>query len=193
MGEEIMLRFDDLTREERYYSATILPYLLAYNDFLGLKFFEKALKSKNLISSLSTINNEIQIVSEIYPERDLPYYKIDIHESAFAQKIKPSKPDLLIISNESLYLIECKVFTVESEYELHQQILRQKYIIDIIEKTTQHQFVNKLHLLILPYEYEVDDCVVITWESIYSIFEEVIPNHDYFFQRLKSAIIRIKL
>lgn len=189
-----MLRFDDLTREERYYSATILPYLFAYNNFSGLSIFEKALIAKNLISKMSTINNEIQIVSEIYPERDLPYYKIEIHESAFERKMKAqSKPDLLIISNESLYLIECKVFMNESEYKLHQQILRQKYIFDIIEKTTQHQFTNKVHFLILPYEYDVADCVVITWESIYSIFEEVIPNQDYFFQRLKSAITRIKL
>lgn len=186
-----MLRFDDLTREERYYSATILPYLFAYNNFFGLNIFEKTLKSKNLISTLSTINNEIQLISEIYLERDLPYYKIEIHNSAFDKKIKSSKPDLLILTNESLYLIECKAFNNDSEYQLHQQILRQKYIIDIIKKTTQHHFTNIIHFLILPYEYEIDDCIVITWESIYSIFEEVIPNHDYFFQRLKSLITRL--
>ena len=194
MGEELMLRFDDLTREERYYSATILPHLFAYNNFSGLNIFEKTLKAKNLISTLSTINNEIQIVSEIYPERDLPYYKIEIHESAFEKKMKSqSKPDLLIITNESLYLFECKVFMNESEYKLHQQIMRQKYIFDIIEKTTHHQFTNKLHFLILPFEYDIADCLVITWESIYSILAEVIPNHDYFFQRLKSGILRIKM
>lgn len=194
MGENALIRFDDLTREERYYSATILPYLFAYNNFKGLSSFEEFLKSENLISTLSSINNSIQILTEIYIERDLPYYKIEIPASSFEKKLSvQSKPDILILSDQSLYIFECKVFMNESEYKLHQQILRQKYVFDIIQNTTQHSFINKLHLLVLPYEYDIADCVVITWEKLYSILSAVIPQNDYFLMRLESAIQRIKI
>lgn len=194
MGENELIRFDDLTREERYYSATILPYLLAYNKFQGLTVFEEYLKSRNLISTLSVINNSIQILTEIYIERDLSYYKIEIPSSSFEKKMKvQSKPDLLILSEQSLYIFECKAFMNESEYSLHQQILKQKYIFDIIQNTTQQSFSNKLHLLILPYEYDIPDCVVITWDKLYEILSKAIPKDDYFLMRLESAISRIKI
>ncbi|MCF8316506.1 MAG: hypothetical protein K9I71_10295 [Ignavibacteriales bacterium] len=189
-----MIRFDDLTREERYYSATILPYLFAYNHFKGLSVFEEYLKSQNLISALSVIDHSIQILTEIYIERDLPYYKIEIPASSFEKKLNvQSKPDILIISEQALYIFECKVFMNESEYKLHQQILKQKYVFDIIKNTTQHSFINNLHILILPYEYDIADCVVITWEKLYSVLNSVIPKDDYFLMRLESAIQRIKI
>lgn len=189
-----MIRFDDLTREERYYSATILPYLLAYNKFQGLTVFEEYLESKNLISTLSNIDESIQILSEIYIERDLPYYNIEIPSVSFEKKMKvQSKPDLLILSKQSLYIFECKVFMNESEYSLHQQILKQKYVFDIILNTTKQTFINQLHLLVLPYEYDISDCYVITWEKLYTIFSSVIPSGDYFLKRLESAIKRIKI
>jgi len=194
LGENALIRFDDLTREERYYSATILPYLLAYNKFQGLTVFEEYLESKNLISTLSNIDESIQILSEIYIERDLPYYNIEIPSVSFEKKMKvQSKPDLLILSKQSLYIFECKVFMNESEYSLHQQILKQKYVFDIILNTTKQTFINQLHLLVLPYEYDISDCYVITWEKLYTIFSSVIPSGDYFLKRLESAIKRIKI
>lgn len=194
MGEDALIRFDDLTREERYYSATILPYLFAYNKFQGLTAFEKYLISENLSSTLSVINESIQILSEIFIERDLPYYNIEIPASSFEKKLRvQSKPDLLITSEQSLYLFECKMFTNDSEYKLHQQILQQKYILDIIKNTSSHSFINEIHFLILPYEYDVPDCSVITWEKLYSVFSAIVPKEDYFFKRLESVISRVKL
>ncbi len=187
-----MIRFDDLTREERYYSATILPYLFAYNNFSGLSAFEQELLSNNLISIKSSINENIQLISEVYIERDLSYYKIEIPSSAFEKKMgKQVKPDILILSNESLYIFECKVFMNESEFSLHQQILKQKYIFDIIEKTLKHSFLNKLHFLILPYEFDIPDCVVISLFKIYEVMESVVPKNNYFLQRLERALIRL--
>ena len=192
MGENALIRYDDISREERYYSATILPYLFAYNNFSGLIVFEEYLKSLKLISSNSKINNEIQILTEIFIERDLPYYKIEIPSISFENKMKvQSKPDLLIISEQSLYLFECKMFTNDSEYKLHQQILQQKYILNIIKNTSSHLFTNEIHFLILPYEYDIPDCIVITWEKLYSIFSAIISTDDYFFKRLASAISRV--
>lgn len=103
-----------------------------------------------------------------------------------------SKPDLLIVSDLSIYLFECKAFMNESEYKLHQQILKQKYIFDIIENTTKHSFTYKLHILILPCEYDIADCLVITWADVCSIFKKIIPKGDYFLKRLESALPRMK-
>ncbi len=187
-----MIRFDDLTREERYYSATILPHLFAYNNFSGLTAFESELLVKKLIPELSTIDDNIQILSEVYIERDLPHYRIEIPATSFINKRgKQIKPDLLILTNHSIYLFECKVFTNESEYQLHNQILNQKYVFDIIENTTRHQFINKLHFLILPYEYDILDCVVFTWQKIYEIVKAAIPSNDYFLKRLEGALNRL--
>jgi hypothetical protein len=102
-----------------------------------------------------------------------------------------AKPDLMILSQESIYIFECKVFMNESEYKLHQQILKQKYVFDIVENTTRQTFINKLHILILPYEYDIEDCVVFTWKEIFEILKPIVPAEDYFINRLKSAIYRL--
>ncbi|HMQ69812.1 MAG TPA: hypothetical protein PKA90_12630 [Ignavibacteria bacterium] len=194
MGEKIrLIRFDDITREERYYSATILPYLFAYNDFQGLKIFEEHFKNNGypgLIAEKDLSN--IQILSEVFLERDLPFYKIDIPTTAFQYKNSiQSKPDLLILTNNSLYLFECKVFMKCSEYKLHKQIMDQKYVIDIVESVANQIYETKIHFLILPYKYDVEDCIVITWKEILDLFKDIIPEKDYFVQRLEKMIVRL--
>ena len=193
MGKDSVIRFDDITREERYYSATILPYLLAYNNFSGLASFEKELLDTGLIREVSGDYESVQLIAEVSLERDLSFTKIEIPSSAFEKKLdKQTKPDLLIITDKSLYVIECKVFMNESEYKLHRQILEQKYIFEIIEKVTQHHFVNKQHILMIPFEYDIPDCVVITWSRMFELFKEIVPNGDYFLQRLEGVVKRFK-
>jgi hypothetical protein len=188
-----LIRFDDLTREERYYSATILPYLFAYNNFQGLKVFEEYL-SKNGFPDLIPEEDlsKIQILSEVFLDRDLPFYNIDIPPVAFQKKnLKQSKPDLLILTGSSLYLFECKVFTKCSEYELHKQIMDQKYMIDIVESVSGQVYKTKIHFLVLPYKFDVEDCIVITWKEILNIFEGIFSEKDYFVQRLEKMISRL--
>lgn len=188
-----MIRFDDLTREERYYSATILPYLFAFNRFEGLKIFEEYLM-KNYSDKIEIESDvsQIQLLSEIFLDRDLPYYKIPIPPTAFQHKSsKQSKPDLLILTSKSLYLFECKVFTNSSEYDLHSQIMNQKYVLDIVESVSELKFSTKIHFLVLPYRYDILDCFVITWDELFKLFGTLISKDDYFFQRLKKMIQRL--
>lgn len=139
-----MIRFDDISREERYFSATILPYLFAYKNFSGLRTFENKLFEERIIQSPSLVYKNVQLISEVSLERDLPFAKIAIPSSAFKRKLKrQTKPDLMVITNESLYLMECKVFMNESEFKLHRQILEQKYILDIVEQVTEYAFENQ--------------------------------------------------
>lgn len=187
-----MIRFDDLTREEQYFSATILPHLLVMNDFAGLSAFENLLINKGVLEARSIIDSDIQIVSEPFLERDLSYYKIDIQPSAFRNKMGAQpKPDLMILTSVSIYLFECKVFTNDSEYKLYEQIKKQKYLFDVIEGVTNHKFQNKLHLLLLPYDYTVTDTLVITWKEVYGELLKVTPSKDYFLQKLEKMISRV--
>lgn len=193
MGEKSVIRFDDITREERYYSATILPYLLSYNNFSGLASFEKELLDNGFISEVSGEYDNVQLITEVSLERDLSFAKIEIPSSAFEKKLdKQTKPDLLIITDKSFYVIECKVFLNESEYKLHRQILEQKYILDIVENVAQRNFINKQHILMIPFEYDIPDCAVITWERMFDVFKEVVPNGNYFLMRLEAALRRLR-
>ena len=188
-----MIRFDDLTREERYYSATILPYLLAFDGFQGLQVFEQYL-AKTLFQQIipETDLSQIQLLSEVFLERDLPYYHITIPSAGFEKKKSTqSKPDLLILTSRSMYLFECKVFSAGSEYQLHDQILKQKYVFDIVESVDGRRFENKIHFLVLPHRYDIPDCVVLTWGELNELFNNIIPADDYFIRRLDSLIGRL--
>lgn len=185
------LRYDDLCREERFFSATILPYLLSYNNFSGFKPVEYLLSSMNLLEICDKVPDDIQLVTEIYLERDLSYYKIQIPSESFERKGRTQrKPDIMIIWNNTLILCECKFFTNDSEYKLLEQLKEQAYVIDIIKNTYGIKFSNVIHLLIIPYDYVVRGFPVLTWSALYDCFKTVIPEDDYFMKRLKSGISR---
>lgn len=187
-----MFRYDDFSREERYFSATILPALLVFNNFSGLQKLEEFLYENGILNRQSLLDESVQVLSEPYLERDLPKYNISIPEKSFAKKLKKQvKPDLLIMTNTVMYLWECKFFNNESEYSLHSQILGQKYIFDIVNNTCGCVIEEKIHLLVLPYKYDIPDCHVITWNELYSTFAKVIPERYYFLERLKKGIERL--
>ena len=91
-----MFRFDNYSRDEKLFSATILPYLFLYKDFEGLKCFLKMLNKKITALNIPLINLEnfskeiktIQIIPEANIDRDLSYYKIDI-PSVCVKKVVP--------------------------------------------------------------------------------------------------------
>jgi hypothetical protein len=188
-----MIRFDDLTREERYYSATMLPYLLAFDRFRGLNIFEQYLAQNVLPRVLPESDpSQVQLLTEVFLDRDLPYYGIPIPAVAFESKRSTqSKPDLLILTSKSLYLFECKVFAPGSEYQLHDQIMKQKYVLDIVESVVGHAFDNKVHFLVLPHKYDIPDCVVLTWGELFDLFSPILPGDDYFIQRFGTMIRRL--
>jgi len=196
-----MIRFDDLTREERYFSATILPHLLSYNNFNGLKllfeFLNKKIFSKNNVcidtNEFQKNLSSLQIITEPDLERDLSFYKISIPSECFTNdKSKRSKPDLLIIYEQWALIFEVKLFSKFSEYSLNEQMLEQTYILDIIKNMSNDKIKNVRQIAICPYEYTLESFDLITWEEIYNIYSSVIPEDDYFYKRLNSAIERYK-
>jgi hypothetical protein len=90
-----------------------------------------------------------------------------------------------------MYLFECKVFAPGSEYQLHDQILKQKYVFDIVESVTGQTFKTKIHLLVLPHKYDIQDCVVLTWKELFELFSTIVQGNDYFMQRFEALIKRL--
>lgn len=194
-----MLRIDDLNREERYFSATILPYLLAYNNFSGLKVFLEFINLKFLSNSDLNINlnsfkdniSSLQLITEPYLERDLSYNKFPIPSESFERKgNKQSKPDLLIIYDNWALLFEAKLFSSFNEFSLEEQMKNQTYILDIVKNISENNISDFLQIAICPYDYSLKSFGLITWKEIYDILNKVIPENDYFLNRLKSAISR---
>ncbi|MCX6158796.1 MAG: hypothetical protein NTY74_12530 [Ignavibacteriae bacterium] len=195
-----MLRFDDLIREERYFSATILPYLLSYDDFNGLKVFFEYLNKKTLsvnnndisVSDFQNSLSSLQLITEPNVERDLSHYKIEIPSESFSKKkLKQSKPDLLIIYESWALLFEIKLFSKYSEYSLNEQMLEQSYILDIVTNLSEGIITNIKQIAICPYDYVLKSFELITWKEIYDIYRNIIPDDNYFYKRLDSAISRI--
>ena len=195
-----MIRFDDLNREERYFSATILPYLLSYDNFKGLKVFFEYINKKYLSNNDNQINitdfqnnlSSLQLITEPNLERDLSYYKITIPSESFsAKKIKQSKPDLLIIYANWALLFEVKLFSKFSEFSLNEQMLEQTYVLEIAKNVSENKITNVLQIAICPYDYVLKSFDLITWKEIYDIYRTIIPEDNYFYKRLDSAIKRI--
>ncbi len=195
-----MIRFDDIIREERYYSATIFPYLLSYDNFNGLKVFFEYLNKKYLSNTDNQINitdfqkslHSLQLITEPYLERDLSFYKIVIPSESFSKKkTKQSKPDLLILYESWALLFEIKLFSKFSEFCLNEQMLEQSYVLDIVNNLSEGKITSIKQIAICPYDCELKSFELITWKEIYDIFRNIIPEDNYFYKRLESAIRRI--
>ncbi|GAB1350042.1 hypothetical protein MASR1M107_22570 [Ignavibacteriales bacterium] len=194
------MRFDDITRVEKYFSATVLPNLLYHNNFEGLKFFLQLLNSKLILPSVEKIDvsdfeekmQSIQLLTEVYLERDLSYYKIKIAPESFRRKpSKTSIPDLLIIYNDWVILIEAKCFLSASSRSLYEQMQQQSYILDIIQNTILGTNLRTLQVCISPYNENLREFISLSWQEVYNKFTELIPEGHYFLNRLKSAVDRI--
>ena len=194
-----MFRFYDHCREERYFSATILPYLMAYENFTGLKAFLCYINNKYLSMTeanidLSNFDNDIkniQLITEPALERDLPCYGISIPKECFIRKKgKQSKLDILIIFNGWVILIEAKYFTSYNPHDLSRQMDQQSYVLDIVQAMNKNEITNCIQLAISPVHESLREFSVLTWEDIYKVMMTIIPGKNYFMQRLKNSIHR---
>jgi len=197
-----LIRFDYISREERYFSATILPFLLASNNFNGLKTFLEFINKKFFHNTKHFINtsefedsiDSIQLVSEPTFERDLSYYKIPIPKNSFEKRgTKRPKPDLLIIYRDWAMLFEAKFFTSYSSYQFANQIFEQTYLLDIIKNLSNNK-VNHFHQFgISPIDETAPDINLISWDEIYDEMRKIFPSNEYYLNVLKKAIDRFKL
>lgn len=194
------MRFDEIARTEKYYSGTVLPNLLFYNNFDGLKICLELLNAKLQINSSDLIDlsdfeskiDTIQLVTELYLERDLSYGKIPIPSELFVRKLKKtSVPDILVIYSDWAILIEAKLFMSYSPRELYEQMQKQTYLLDIIGGIMPQATIKTLQVGINPYGENLREFISLSWQEVYEKFNSVIPEDHYFLRRLASAVERV--
>lgn len=191
------MRFDDITRVEKYFSATVLPYLFAFNNFEGLNVFFELLNLKSQAINSKTINisefksniSSIQLLTEPSIERDLSYYRIVIPSAFYSRKqAVTSVPDILIIYSNWIVLVECKFFLSYSPHSLYEQMQKQAYLMDIISGLLSTNITNSFHVGITPYGENLKEFFSLSWREVYDKMATVIPEDDYFLNRLGNAV-----
>jgi hypothetical protein len=185
-----------INRKEKFYTATILPSIICYDNykFISLFFdlidnFPKSIK----INPNSDINN-IQFITEFSLKESANFVGKEF------KNVPDSKetPDLVILITEpELYLIvvEGKMFSSTKINDFKDQIQGQKKVIDCIKNTLNIKDNNIYHIGLVPEKYYSNNiminCQMIFWEDIIDSYKNVL-NNNYFFEMLKHAIKNYK-
>jgi hypothetical protein len=201
---------DDICRTERYYTATLLPIILFHNSFQGLREFIALLMAKGTLQTLysgkkekiATDPNElkrIEIVTEMDIVRDVKYYAnwIEGLESIAVEEGKTLRPDVVLIADDLLIVIEGKFFdgspSATKHSEIGKQISDQRTVIEqILLKYPNYGFKGYCHLFLSQKEdiqAERIGChAAITWQDIADLSERVLGRGHYVTHRLQRAI-----
>lgn len=185
--------FLPINRKEKFYTATILPQIICYDNFKYINTFLNLINNfpKNLqVNPDSNINN-IQFITEFCLKESV-VNTIDIKWKD--APVSKETPDLVILITEpELYLIvvEGKMFSSTDINEFKEQIKGQKKVIDCIKKTLNINDKNIHHIGLIPEKYFSDnvpiDCQILFWEDIIRSYENIFKN-NYFLEMLKISI-----
>lgn len=201
---KIMERIDDLNRSERYFTATILPYFLAFNSFEYLSKFVSVLEGPTapseddfetieLIAEVDFIRDsrkwaEIQADSEMYEQYD----------GLLRDTGRLAVPDVFIKYGKTIIVIEGKFFQKQRAIYYEEQISLQREVIELIRN--EYPDYSFFHVFLT-----ADNTIthiqgtdrVIHWQkevmSLANKISQQYPNHrelEYFRERLENAISR---
>lgn len=185
------IRFDEVARSERYYTSTILPFLLLSNSYqLLYKLFSKIYMCD--IEYKKT--DDIEIVTELDPLRDSSINNEKIKE-IYRKEKRIAVPDLFLRINNIIIVIEAKFFTFPDKDEINDQITLQMKAINLIKPYTSYSNCDIIFLALTIEELNfTNDIKSITWNDIINLLE--INNNDsgyvYYLEILKNAINRAK-
>jgi hypothetical protein len=205
------IRIDDICRTERYYTATLLPYILLHNSFSGLYQFLETLERKNIKARLTEnlelkekseknylLNHQniknIEIITEMDVVRDVKFYaswlkgmdNIDIEEADML------RPDVIIVVDELLIVIEAKFFHKASIEKIKSQLREQNNVINrILLRFPGYAFDRYCHIFLSM--MEIDPSVIgcdacLTWIDIEQLAKSVLGQEHYVTQRLQKAV-----
>ena len=201
------IRIDDICRTERYYTATLLPFILLNDNFSGLLAFLETLASRG-VQAVKVGNqeptllwcgeefNHVELVTEMDIVRDTKFYSswLDGLDKVAVDKSDMLRPDVVIIINSLLLVVEGKFFgKMQPRQKAKEQILAQRKIIeDIILQFPGYEFDRYCHIYLSPENHfkpgEIECQAVLTWEDIRQLSERVIGAKHYVTRRLAKAI-----
>lgn len=200
-------RFDDIVRSERYYTATLLPFILLHNYETGIQGFldlvsRKASTERNAsgdrvpkTSWPELTGADFELISEFHIARDLQAAHL-LRTPTSAIKSKESKekrdaPDLVIILGDKFIVCEAKFFTGFTVDDLNRQLLSQRqqirHLFEVRPQLKAYQ-----HIAILPPKWEdkkdLDCDGTITWTDIGTLAKYVLGEDHYVVHRLCAAL-----
>lgn len=194
--------FHEYCRSEKFFSATLLSYLLINNNFEGLKRFLSYLNEKSFFplynndirkpiqEELLNSNNEIHYATEMNIIQDLSHNGYSINPNSLTKKIKGEAiPDVISVIGDVILIIEVKYYTNYYESKLNQQLAQQKYIFDVLKDFYGIEDMGELHICICPDKINLVNGYVITWEEIYKLFNET-PNCNFVLESLQHNIYK---
>ncbi|NIM92100.1 MAG: hypothetical protein GTO18_00075 [Anaerolineales bacterium] len=199
-----MIRIDDLNRSERYFTATILPYFLAFNSFKHIDEFISALDGPNPLSEDEL--SSIELITEVDFVRDLRKWAEIQEESDLYEKYETilkdvgrlAVPDIAIKYGHTIIVIEGKFFQKKSASYYEEQVSLQKKLIELIYDEFPGYSIFHIFLTADTSLNQIPGIhKVIYWqEEIMELANEITsqyPDHielGYFKERLEKAISR---
>ena len=186
--------FLPLNRKEKFYTATILPHLICYDNF---KYFERFTSlipgfPSNIEIKPNPKDNNILFLTEFSLTESLKDRSLNVK----FQDVPKSKetPDLVVLITEPekiLIVVEAKMYSSSDSFSLAKQMDDQKKIINSIKKTLSINEKNIFHIGLVPSKMITKSVMnkynIVYWEEILNAYRDILVN-DYFFNVLDLAL-----
>lgn len=201
------IKLHDICRTERYYTATLLPYVLLHEGFAGVKAFLRVLEEKGIcaldVQSRAPVPlngggslAHVELISEMDIARDTQFYSpwLSGLEDVSVEEADRLRPDLVIVANRLLVVIEAKFFHGGAMIDsIRGQILAQRKVIEkILLRFPGYSFDHYCHLFLSAAPAATADALgcqgVLCWEDMRRLAEQVLGGEHYVTQRLARAI-----
>lgn len=181
-----------VNRKERYYTATVLPMVVASDDFATLP---------RLLSLCGLPATKIELVGPGEVPRVQFFTEYSFADSVMTEADRarftdrPSEadtPDLVLVGSDWLLAIEAKMFHRPSSRALEEQMRRQRVMVDYWTHKLRLEPDRVKHVLLLPAglaRSRSDLSVpVVTWEDVVDSYAPVAPS--YWVHVLRAALER---
>jgi hypothetical protein len=178
-----------LNRKERYYTGTVLPMIVASDNFAHLHRLLNLCSLQDISvgeSDLSALHflTEYSFADSVFSDQDKTDFE---HRPQIADS-----PDVLISGPDWLLVIEAKMFTKPTAGALMHQVNRQAELVSYwTVRLGLHQS-RVAHRLLLPKAFSTTlteaelPTPVVTWEDVAEAYNDVAP--PYWLNVLKTAL-----
>jgi hypothetical protein len=206
------IQIHDICRTERYYTATLLPYVLLHEEFAGLRAFLRLLEDKNIraraieTGAATALGSggpfaHVELISEMDLVRDLHFYApwLAGMEEVRVQETDSLRPDVVIVADRLLLVIEAKFFhDAVSPGTIRTQLLGQRRVIEnVLLRFPGYSFDRYCHLFLSAARAPTADVIecqgVLYWEDVRQLAQQVLGDDHYVTQRLTRATEMYKL
>lgn len=183
-----------LNRKERYYTGTVLPQIICFDNFKHIHRFLNLIIGfpKNLdIKPNASINN-IQFLSE-YSLKESANFDTNSVKFANVPETKET-PDIVILISEPepyLVLIEVKMYSGINHSDFIKQLSDQRKMVNCIKDNLNIPDNNIFHLGLVPQKMfgstTSNEFQVLYFEDILSVYKDILED-NYFYNVLQLAI-----